>query len=141
MKGFTLVELLMVVGVIGLLMVASIFSVIRGYTMARNKAREEVMSSLKAVLEIYYLHNQTYPNLPNNFCGMYMLLKSGNYLVESLNDPTTHTDVCTNAGEGNKFLGGAMYHYEATPSSGISSSYLLKLGREGGGASNFYKPD
>ena len=67
MKGFTLVELLMVVAVIGLLMVASVFSVIRGYTMARNKAREEVMSSLKAVLEIYYLHNQTYLNSPNDF--------------------------------------------------------------------------
>lgn len=124
----------MVFAVLASLFLIAVFVFTRGVTIARNAAREQVMKDVKGGLELYFVRNQQFPNSPNDFCGMLTLLTADNYLINPAVDPSTKTNICTSGSDGNKYIGGAMYVYEATPSSG---TYLLKLAREGGGYSEF----
>lgn len=133
-KGFTLIEVVLMVCILASLFLIAVFAFNRGYKIARNAAREQVMKDVKGGLELYFIRNQQFPSSPNNFCGMLTMLTADNYLINPAVDPFTKTNICTSGSDGNKYVGGAMYVYEATPSSG---TYLLKLAREGGGYSEF----
>lgn len=107
---------------------------------SRDGVRGSIMNDVRTALELYYLRNLNYPNSPNDFCGLIPVLTGGNYLLVLPLDPATQTSICNLSSDGNRYTGGAMYTYIATPSSGVAASYLLKLSKESGGFADFYSP-
>ncbi|MFA6533811.1 MAG: type II secretion system protein [Patescibacteria group bacterium] len=60
-KGFTLVELLVVIAVIGLLAVLAVASLNSGHKKERDSRRLDQVSQIKAGLEMYFQKNNAYP--------------------------------------------------------------------------------
>ena len=61
-KGFTLVELLIVMAIIGILIAIAIVGLGAAQADARNSARETAVKGMAGLLETYYGTNQTYPS-------------------------------------------------------------------------------
>ncbi|MBI3559148.1 type II secretion system protein [Candidatus Gottesmanbacteria bacterium] len=136
MKGFTFIELLIVIAVMVLL--ATIGTATSRILMqARDVKRASIMHDVQNALGLYDIRNGQYFNTTNDFCGVINILVTGNYLPVAPFDPKTQTAIC---GVGNSYIGGAMYNYTATPSSGTASSYVLTLVKESGGRADFYSP-
>jgi prepilin-type N-terminal cleavage/methylation domain-containing protein len=60
-KGFTLVELLIVMAIIGILIAIAIIGLGAAQADARNSARQTAVKGLSGLLETYYGTGQTYP--------------------------------------------------------------------------------
>lgn len=67
--GFTLVELVIVVGIIITLAALSITSVVRSRIVASESAAMEGLKTLQAAFEYYRLVNTDYPQTFNDLCG------------------------------------------------------------------------
>lgn len=90
-NGFTLVEILVVLGIIGLLMVFLIPNVFMSKDRAKETAVKAVMHSVQLAIEAYNMENETYPMGRNltlrNLCDNYLLI--GNYLPDVPKNPFT----------------------------------------------------
>ncbi len=68
-KGFTLVELLIVIAIIGILASIVLVSLNNGRIKARDAERLAHMASVKSALEVYFLEHGRYPNSDYDGCG------------------------------------------------------------------------
>lgn len=135
MKGFTFIELIIVLLIIALLAAVGVTAAQRALMQARDAKRASIMHDVQNAMGHYNLQNQGYPQVID-FCNLISALVP-NYLTDPPVDPKTQTAIC---GVGNSYIGGAMYNYTATPSSGTASSYVLTLVKESGGRADFYSP-
>lgn len=139
-KGFTFIELLVAVTVVAVLGLIAMVVFPRVLMQSRDAKRSSIMHDIQFALGLYNLRNQQYPDSSNSFCTVFNTLISGHYLEVVLVDPRTQTPICSSGEVENKTIGGAMYTYVATPSSGMATSYLLKLTKESGGSMDFFSP-
>lgn len=83
-KGFSLVELLVVITIIAILSVAA-YSAVGGQTVkAKNSRRLQDISTIQSALEMYYVKNGEYPDLLSKL--------DKNYLSAMPKDPKTKAD-------------------------------------------------
>lgn len=97
--GFTFIELMVVIVIIGMLSVAGIVSFRRASMSARNGKREADLSSIQQALQLYKVDTGAYPiyeqpggsynisALYDNYNQMQADLQSGSYLNQPINDP------------------------------------------------------
>lgn len=131
-RGFTLIELVLVLAIVGVLMVALVNTSLKARVNARDTKRVAIMNDLRAALGRYNLANFSYP--AGGFCDVLVTLIDGNYITYTPVDPKTNLGLCAADS-------GAVYTYDASPeASAVKNSYLLKLGLEGGGTRDFYSP-
>ena len=141
-RGFTLIELMIVMAVIAILVTMAFFGLSKAQASARDVSRQQIMSSIRSALQKYYGDNQQYYNATNDFCGMIFALQTASYLPSIPKDPGgTQPAICAAATDGNRYVNGAMFVYIATASSGLYNSYMLKMAKESGGYSHFYNPN
>lgn len=67
--GFTLVELLVVISIIGLLATSAFIGVSYSAKRARDTRRKADLRQLQKAVELYYDENQTYPNTSGSWYG------------------------------------------------------------------------
>ena len=90
-KGFTMIELLVVIGIIGLLAVFLVPNLLGAKDRAKEMAVKGVMHSLQLGIEAYEMENQVYP-LDNNIQLESLAknyLMAGGYLAEVPKNPFT----------------------------------------------------
>jgi type II secretion system protein G len=90
-KGFTLVEILVVIGIIGLLAVFLVPSLLGARDRAKETAVKGVMHSVQLALEAYQMENEVYPiakNIPlESLVKNYLI--AGDYLADVPKNPFT----------------------------------------------------
>ncbi len=89
-KGFTLVELLVVVAVIGLLSVVAVVSFSGARLRSRDSKRVAYVKQVSSALELYYLQNGYYPTTLTS--GQNLVAGSTTYLNPVPSNPTPRTD-------------------------------------------------
>lgn len=90
-KGFTLMELLIVIGIIGLLAVFLVPNLLGAKDRAKEAAVKGVMHSIQLALEAYEMENLTYPldnNLPLESLSKNYLMPGG-YVASVPKNPFT----------------------------------------------------
>ncbi|MCF7846155.1 MAG: prepilin-type N-terminal cleavage/methylation domain-containing protein [Candidatus Peribacteraceae bacterium] len=85
-RGFTLVELIIVIMIIGILAATLLPKVMGAPAKARDAARESDFNAISTVLELYYADNNVYPT-PSADDTVGAALVSGGYLKSDLKDP------------------------------------------------------
>ena len=90
-KGFTMIELLVVIGIIGLLAVFLVPNLLGAKDRAKEMAVKGVMHSLQLGIEAYEIENQIYPLEKNialaSLCNNYLM--AGSYVAEVPKNPFT----------------------------------------------------
>ncbi len=103
-KGFTLLEIIIVIVIIGILAAILIPSLISGPTKARDSQRKADLRTLKTKLEDYYQDNSVYPAALSDLTG-----GSPPYIKTVPVDPKTKK----------------AYNYVPAPAGGPYTSYVL----------------
>lgn len=139
-RGFTLIELMVVVAVIAILATIALFGLRSAQGSARNTQRQQIMNSIRAGLERYYGDKSTYIS-GTDFSAMMTTLTGLNYISGAPVDPgcgagasTFPGTVAVNwiaCGAG----GGVTYSYL-----GGTGTYTLTLTKESGGSNTFSGP-
>lgn len=103
-KGFTLIELMVVIAVIGILAAVALISLTGLQKSARDSARRSNMSDYATALARYYQDNQAYPaqagagadndNAGTGIFSATSVLVSSNYMPKVLKDPVVGTSAC-----------------------------------------------
>lgn len=108
-RGFTIIELLIVIIVIGILalLVITTFSGIQ--RNARDRAREADINALHSQLEYYYGQKNQYPTLTELNTESFRTENLKGLDAEALRDPSSDSYVIVDT------PGAAVYSYEATP--------------------------
>lgn len=132
--GFTLVELLVVISIIGILSSLSTISVNVARERARDAKRKADISQLRLALYLYFDDNLRFPETPNmtfQADGSFFT----NYLVENINGTCLTCTYTYMARVPLDPLNEAehLYHYNSDGRTFILSYYL-----EGGGPTEFY---
>ncbi len=90
-KGFTLVEILVVIGIIGLLAVFLVPNLLGARDRAKEAGVKGVMHSVQLAVEAYQMENSVYPlatNLPlESLCRNYLM--GGGYVATIPKNPFT----------------------------------------------------
>ncbi len=90
-KGFTMIELLVVMGIIGLLALFLVPNLLGARDRAKETAVKGVMHSVQLAVEAYELENLTYPldqNVPmQSLCNNYLMV--GGYVASVPKNPFT----------------------------------------------------
>lgn len=90
-NGFTLIEILVVIGIIGLLAVFLVPNLFWARDRAKEAAVKTVMHSVQLAVEAYSMENNTYPVASNidlkSLCENYLVF--GDYMVEVPKNPFT----------------------------------------------------
>lgn len=135
-KGFTLIELMVVIAVIAILATIALFGLNKAQSAARDSRRQQIMNGVRVALERYYGDNQAYPASGANWAAFIATLTGGSYLSAAPTDPcnggtaipaTGVMAVCTPAA----------YTYAQ---GGSGTSYTLTLTKESGGTNTFLSP-
>ena len=88
-NGFTMIELLVVIGIISLLAVFLVPNLLGARDRAKEVAVKGVMHSLQLAIEAYEMENLTYPldqNVPlESFCNNYLM--AGGYVASVPKNP------------------------------------------------------
>lgn len=119
-EGFTLLELLIVIVIIGILAVLIIPNLVSGPQRARDSQRKSDLRNIKTALETYYNDNNSYPTAGGASCTPSTCLATPlqpNYMKTVPNDPK----------------GGQNYTYTPSPAScaaGACTSYTLSANLE-----------
>ncbi len=134
-QGFTIIELLIVIIVIGILatLVITTFSGIQ--RNARNRAREADLNALHSQVEYYYGQNGKYPSLANMNDATWRHANLKGLDDGAMTDPQDASSGLLVASPQ-----ASAYSYELTPSNcdnstnGDCTSYILTATYEGGGS-------
>ncbi|MBU0629385.1 MAG: prepilin-type N-terminal cleavage/methylation domain-containing protein [Candidatus Margulisbacteria bacterium] len=90
-KGFTLVEILIVIGIIGLLSVFLVPNLLGARDKGKEAAVKGVMHSVQLAVEAYHMENDLYPlgkDIPvKSLCENYLM--SGDYMAAVPKNPFT----------------------------------------------------
>lgn len=90
-NGFTLVEILVVIGIIGLLAVFLVPNLLGARDKAKEAAVKGVMHSVQLAIEAYQMENEVYPvgsNIPlESLCKNYLMV--GGYIASVPKNPFT----------------------------------------------------
>lgn len=90
-KGFTLVEILVVIGIIGLLSVFLVPNLLGARDRAKEAAVKSVMHTVQLAIEAYQMENDVYPvatNVPlESLCKNYLMV--GGYIAVVPKNPFT----------------------------------------------------
>ncbi len=90
-NGFTMIELLVVMGIIGLLALFLVPNLMSARDRAKETAVKGVMHSIQLAIEAYEMENLTYPmdnNVPlKSFCNNYLM--AGGYVASVPKNPFT----------------------------------------------------
>lgn len=90
-NGFTLLELLIVIGIIGLLAAFLVTNIFGAQDKAKEAAVKSVMHSVQLAVEAYQMENLTYPVAHNislyNLCANYLI--NGGYISSIPKNPFT----------------------------------------------------
>ncbi len=140
-KGFTLIELMVVVAIMGLLAALAVISLNNARQRARDARRISDVKQVQTALELYYLDNQEYPGTPtdgsyNGNLGGLCISQDGTEGIDSTcagsvymrltpSNPRPRGDGgCTNTN----------YKYTAVTEDGSNTSYYIEycLGSETG---------
>lgn len=150
-KGFTLIELVIVISIIAILSTMAFFGFSKAQASARDASRSQSMNGVRSALERYYADNNSYP--VTTWSAMQTALAT--YLTFPVPDPcpgganvkqsdgkvyslaATPVAVCTNV----------LYSYTSSKSdasscatAGQCTSYSLQLTKESGGTTTWTNP-
>jgi len=110
-KGFTLVEILVVIGIIGLLIVFLVPSLLGARDRAKEAGVKAVMHSVQLAVEAYNMENDSYPLGTNvlleSLCRNYLM--AGGYIASVPKNPFTGREY-TDADVAGKIV----YYYDDT---------------------------
>ena len=136
-KGFTIIELVVVIAVIAVLSTIALFAVSKVQASARDSKRLATIQGLQTSLERYFGDTGTYPvPATNGFSGLMTTLTAGGYAdIAKLRDP----------------IGNATYSYAGgvvwAPGNSVTYTYIgatngysIILYREAGGTMAFNNP-
>lgn len=144
-KGFTLIELMVVIAVIAILATIALFGLGKAQASARDVSRQQVMNGVRAALEKYYGDKGYYPVAGANWGAFIATLTTApGYLAAAPTDPCGGGTAIPAAGV-TTLCGSsqATYLYAPAPASCAATactSYVLTLTKEGGGTSTFTSP-
>ena len=168
-RGFTLIELMIVISIIAILATIALAGLAGAQKGARDTQRQQMANAIRAALERYYADNGSYPAGPWYSAAATTTLFNAvavptgaldSYMASgALTDPgcgtaATRLDVKVNpypcnTGAGGTTTGPAQaskpgYEYAsvgtASPGCGLTALYELKLTKESGGVSYFCPP-
>jgi len=90
-NGFTLIEILVVLGIIGIMAVFLVSNILGAQDRAKETAVKAVMHNLQLAVEAYNMENNAYPIGKNisakNLCENYLMV--GGYLAQLPKNPFT----------------------------------------------------
>jgi general secretion pathway protein G len=90
-KGFTLIEILVVLGIIGLLAVFLVPNLMSARDKAKETAVKSVVHTVQLAVEAYEMENQVYPmetsTAVESLCNNYLI--PGGYMAKVPNNPFT----------------------------------------------------
>ncbi len=133
-RGFTLIELIVVITVISVLTAIAVVSFGTIQSSARDASRKQAITSIQTALERYYGDNQLYPAGPFNTMVASLV---PNYMATAPTDPCGKVSLTT-AGPFCSGTRKASYLYTLGTS---SQSYTITLTPESGaGNVSFYSP-
>jgi general secretion pathway protein G len=119
-KGFTLVEILVVIGIIGLLAVFLVPNLLGARDSAKEAAVKGVMHTVQLAIEAYQMENNVYPLGTNvlleSLCRNYLM--AGGYLAAVPKNPFTGQEY-TDADVAGKIV----YHYNDATGSYVLTGY------------------
>ncbi len=142
-RGFTIVELLIVIVVIGILAALVITTFTGIQQKARNTERQTDVKALHGQIEAYYAQNGRYPSLANMNSNSWRGTNMKGLDCEAMKDPKgTGSGTCTTDAAPYQLsdtAGAGAYSYVVTPSGcdngsgGDCTAYTLTATYEGGG--------
>lgn len=138
-KGFTLIELMIVIAVIAILATMSLFGLSNAQKSARDTQRLQVMNSMRSALQKYYTDNNGYPAT----VGFATMMGNINQYLGSASDPNcggTPLALPTAAAAGTSWVPGGNCTNVTYTYAGAATGYTLTLNKEGGGTSSFLSP-
>ena len=138
-QGFTIVELLIVIVVIGILAALVITTFTGIQQKARNTERQTDIKAIHGQVEAYYAQNGNYPTVGNLNDSTWRTSNMKGLDQEALFDPKGDKADTTPLADAEPAAGTYVYSYVATPagcdngSNGECTAYTLHANYEGGG--------
>jgi general secretion pathway protein G len=150
-KGFTLIELVIVISIIAILSTMAFFGFSKAQASARDASRQQIMNQIRSSLERYYADNQYYPGVTAASTTKWkdlVVTDLAGYIpvpTDPCKGSTAIPDTGT-MGAGN--CAPAAYAYTPLDSTGATcttagkkcQSYTLTLTKEAGGTSTWTNP-
>lgn len=132
-RGFTLIELMVVIAVIAILSTIALFGLRQAQSNARDVQRLGIMSSVRGQLERYYGDTGGYPLTGTGFGAMMTTIA---FTPAPVDPGCGGTTTYTWSGTGTWApCGTVQYQY-----TGTATTYTLTLMKEGGGQKQFSNP-
>lgn len=132
-QGFTIVELLIVIVVIGILAALVITTFTGIQQRARNTERETDIKAIHGQVEAYYAQNGRYPTMANLNDGTWRSTNMKGLDQEALRDPKGASAALVNAAAANVYSYVTVDTNCDNGTAGDCTGYTLTATKEGGG--------